>query len=917
MEICGSDFSPWSILWYNLVMRDRVLLRLYRLFFQQKKIAAVLLTAGLGIFVFLLPVQAAFADTIANLVGSLLANIAQIMVELVGKLFLVLIQILLAVTQYNDFINAPAVTKAWVLIRDFANMAFLVIFIAIAFATILGIEKYEYKQLLPKLLFMAVLINFSRTICGLVLDAAQVVMMTFVNGFKDVAAGNLIRSFGLTDLLTLNAGSSITEPRPVDNTSLAIASILALVILVISALVVGVIVAIFLIRIIYLWILVILSPLAFLMAATPGMSGKFSEWWGQFIKYAMTGPILAFFLWLSFSIMASVSPTENLAQSSGFGNLDPENNISVAITTISSSGNLLSFFIAIALLIMSLSVAQSLGVKGGQLAGSALSKIQSGGVKLAKIGALGVASGGLLAGGAMALGLGTKFGRRKLDDWVTPSLTKYPAKALSRAAKAVGLGDTRFGKGVGALAETGTKFRVISAGWKARKEKREKERTVTEAGAAQDLFNGVIDGKKTKYASRNQAALIHSEEKDQHENTSGTTEEYLEILKNGTEIEQKAALLNLAKQNDWNSANLDPEIGEKVQSRLIADLRKGIGESADKEISAILALSKSISEREQPVAEKGEAAVQAEIDVKAAEDELAIVRQGGDAAAVANQEQVVVLARTKANDAQQDFATSQQALETPEFKKDKEDASNRLSKLNRNERALYKYQRYKFVDSDRHKEALVKTMFGENPLTADYMAELGQIGLKSGAMGAFGLSRFNSESGEVEFTQTQTDEGMTKHLDALMSKFRNMKSGELLNIHPTVFRDEIIDENGTHRYDEEITEAGKQWISQAQQYFTERNIGNIRQDTVAALTGVHINKYQTGLRSLDPKKQIEAQRGFYAAMLAGFEKDLLPMLSVDAAKNFKAALDRYNPDKPPAKEEPKKEEPYDPGEAAD
>ncbi|MEK7165015.1 MAG: hypothetical protein AAB779_03655, partial [Patescibacteria group bacterium] len=620
MEICGSDFSPWSILWYNLVMRDRVLLRLYRLFFQQKKIAAVLLTAGLGIFVFLLPVQAAFADTIANLVGSLLANIAQIMVELVSKLFLVLIQILLAVTQYNDFINAPAVTKAWVLIRDFANMAFLVIFIAIAFATILGIEKYEYKQLLPKLLFMAVLINFSRTICGLVLDAAQVVMMTFVNGFKDVAAGNLIRSFGLTDLLTLNAGSSITEPRPVDNTSLAIASILALVILVISALVVGVIVAIFLIRIIYLWILVILSPLAFLMVATPGMSGKFSEWWGQFIKYAMTGPILAFFLWLSFSIMASVKPTENLAQSSGFGNIDPANNISVAITTISSSGNLLSFFIAIALLIMSLSVAQSLGVKGGQLAGAALSKIQSGGVKLGKIAGLGIATGGfgaLAAYGAYRGGKAaadTKVGKwvgRRLDEKVSPWLTKGIGKIGKRVFKDK---TSRLGMASAKLAETGILLRTLPESWKARAESREKTKVAPYAGGGRDVFHALIDKEDKNYAFRNKMALDSEEAKKQREETDGTSEAYLNIAFNALRAGKtnskdiRGALMNVWGQNDQNEITLSKEVygkdakgkditfGEEIHNRVVNNLEKAIGEDGVKNAEAYIAAQKKLKQ---------------------------------------------------------------------------------------------------------------------------------------------------------------------------------------------------------------------------------------------------------------------------------------------------------------------------------
>ena len=66
-------------------------------------------------------------------------------------------------------------------------MFFVVVLLIIALATILNQEKYSYKTWLPKLILMAVLINFSKMICGLIIDVAQVVMMTFVNAFKDVS----------------------------------------------------------------------------------------------------------------------------------------------------------------------------------------------------------------------------------------------------------------------------------------------------------------------------------------------------------------------------------------------------------------------------------------------------------------------------------------------------------------------------------------------------------------------------------------------------------------------------------------------------------------------------------------------------------------------------------------------------------
>ena len=333
-------------------------------------------------------------------VAGTLAYIASIIIELAGKLLIVFIELLLVIVKYNDFINAPAVVRGWILIRDFTNMAFLVIFIAIAYATILGVEKYEWKRLLPKLLMVAVAVNFSKTLCGVVIDAAQVVMITFVNGFKDVAAGNLVNGLGLSKMLELR---ELGTDENVTDQAVAVASILAVVLLVIAMTVVGVIVLMFLVRIMYLWILIILAPLAFLMAATPGGERLFQEWWDKLIRYAFVGPIMAFWLWLSFSVMAGVAPGSNLAQSSNFdfsdgletGLFEVQGNTAAAISGISSSDQLLSYGLSIALLLYSLMAARGMAIKGSGLAGDALGKIRSGGVKLGKLAALGVAGGGV------------------------------------------------------------------------------------------------------------------------------------------------------------------------------------------------------------------------------------------------------------------------------------------------------------------------------------------------------------------------------------------------------------------------------------------------------------------------------------------------------------------------------------------
>jgi hypothetical protein len=112
--------------------------------------------------------------------------------------------VVVAIAQYNDFTNSAAVVYGWVVIRDICNMFFIVILLVIAFSVILRIDGYDIKKMIPKLLIMAVLINFSRTICGLIIDLAQVIMLTFVASFKNLAGGGFVTMFGMDKYLAFS-----------------------------------------------------------------------------------------------------------------------------------------------------------------------------------------------------------------------------------------------------------------------------------------------------------------------------------------------------------------------------------------------------------------------------------------------------------------------------------------------------------------------------------------------------------------------------------------------------------------------------------------------------------------------------------------------------------------------------------------
>ncbi|MCX6795867.1 MAG: hypothetical protein NT165_04065 [Candidatus Falkowbacteria bacterium] len=331
--------------------------------------------------------NASIGTAIATFIGWIIYGI----VWALGQLLVLMMSVLVWIAQWKDFITAPAVTLGWKIVRDICNMFFVVIMLVIAFATVLRIENYSYQKLLPKLIVMAILINFSKMICGVIIDVSQVVMLTFVNSFKDVAGGNLTNILGLDKLFSM--GADAADGNDVSGWSILGAYVLALIYVIIALIVVIVMVVMLAIRIVMIWIYVVLSPAAYLLGAFPAGQKYASQWWSEFTSNIIIGPVLAFFIWLSFAALGAAQPQQDLASGSALGTGTGGNE---ALTEAGSPDHMLQFVISIAMLVGGLQIAQKIGGAAGGVAGKGMNAINKG---------RGMATKGLIAaGGAVAYG---------------------------------------------------------------------------------------------------------------------------------------------------------------------------------------------------------------------------------------------------------------------------------------------------------------------------------------------------------------------------------------------------------------------------------------------------------------------------------------------------------------------------------
>jgi hypothetical protein len=369
-----------------------------------------------------------------------LARLLLTMARLLLKVSIFIVSFIIEISAYNGFLSSTPVNIGWTVVLNVTNMFFVVILLIIAFGTILGIEQYEWKKLLPKFFFAAVLINFSRTICGLLIDASQVFMSAFTNAVAATAGTFYINGFGLDKLekFNNNIGPGDMVATGIFSAAMAAAAFAALI-----TCAFGAYLFILLGRVVRLWILIILSPLAFVLSVLPKTQSMASQWWSELGDNLVTGPIIMFFLWLALlsagsgnlgSHIANYSniPEDSKIKSGDTNTIDSQDNFitskqdtekqkaqSAGLTDILVWDNMAKFIIGIALLFAGAQVASKIGGSSGNLMAAGLNF----GKRVATI-ASGVAVGQWLygkasSGASSALGYAADVGLGKVKRYGT------------------------------------------------------------------------------------------------------------------------------------------------------------------------------------------------------------------------------------------------------------------------------------------------------------------------------------------------------------------------------------------------------------------------------------------------------------------------------------------------------------------
>lgn len=295
------------------------------------------------------------ASDLFNFLRKVISYLVLLMTSVIYWIFAIILvpilNALLKIRPYEDqFVNF--IYPGWIILRNVANIGFILALLWMGLRTLFQVDDAgKSRGFILWLVLMALLVNFSLVIAQGVVGIADTVQSQFLPAESKVieALGQKLMvdpikffrgqdsSGGFAENITENnnftvksSASDIT--KPIVLLILAIASFFSFVALI----------AFILVRLVALWLLYMVSPLAYVARILPETKSYFDQWWSQFIKYAFTVPILAFFLNITALMATTFASRSGDAVEAGrnptylFAGMDPAKEITeYAITIIS------------------------------------------------------------------------------------------------------------------------------------------------------------------------------------------------------------------------------------------------------------------------------------------------------------------------------------------------------------------------------------------------------------------------------------------------------------------------------------------------------------------------------------------------------------------------------------------------------
>lgn len=382
-----------------------------------------------------------------------------------------------SVLEMSTWVNNQAIYTAWSTFRDLANISVIFVLLVIGISTILQVERYGAKQLLARVIIVAIFINFSIFMTKAVIDVGNIVALRFYDAIASdnpaSADGGIAQhmmkimnlqtlySTSLNSNLGTNSATAVSQAFPPENAAFATHNIIlisfaGIILFIITGFVFFGMAIALIHRFVTLTLLIIFSSAAFAAAILPKTQPLWDMWLKKLIENTFYAPVFMMMIWVSFLVLGElpkVVGTEAKLSAITYGSKGDAG--AAAIFTI---------LIVCALMIASLMGAQKLGLAGSTTAMNSLKGIRNtagryagraaGAATLGATGALGRYTVGRWANNAAENMKGSRFSRTWTGKQVMQATRKVADASfdarnpISKGLTTLGIKGVDIGKGV-------------------------------------------------------------------------------------------------------------------------------------------------------------------------------------------------------------------------------------------------------------------------------------------------------------------------------------------------------------------------------------------------------------------------------------------------------------------------------------
>ncbi len=332
------------------------------------------------------------------------------------------------VTMGSYVSRLTAIGVAWRVLRDAANIMLIFGFLAIGIATIIDVDWYGGgKKLLPKLLLAAVALNFSLFISEAMIDGTNLIATQF---YQQINAGQPAQPISLGQTATEPISSAIMgnlglstlydvngNPNALVGNHAWIIGFMSILLFIVAAFVMFSLAFILIMRFVALIFFILLSPVGFMGMALPLMEYRAGQWWKNFLEQIVTAPVLLLLLYVALAVITDANFLTGFNASGSWLGIFNSNNF------VGFAGILLSFMVAMGLLMVVVIKAKSMAAFGAGWATKTAGKMTFGATAWA---------------GTKVIGLPSHYAARgiKTSRWAGTRTGRIAATVLDKGAKA-------------------------------------------------------------------------------------------------------------------------------------------------------------------------------------------------------------------------------------------------------------------------------------------------------------------------------------------------------------------------------------------------------------------------------------------------------------------------------------------------